>query len=149
MEDTKAFELSRFLPFRVTSLAEGMSRSLAQRYRRPFDVTVPEWRILATLNQKTKLTAGELKSETSMEKPRVSRALTKMEKRGVIKRVPDLEDQRITHIQLTPRGRGLYKKIEPVAIAWEQALLTDLSSKEIECVGVVLDKLAARLAKVD
>ncbi len=143
------FELGKFLPFRVTALAEGMSRSLSQRYREPYGISVPEWRILATLNRDNSLNAGELRKKTHMEKPRVSRALNKMEKRGLIIREPDICDSRVSNIRLSQKGEKLYKQIEPIAIEWEQALLSDLTDKEIRCVQSVLDKLVLRLARME
>lgn len=142
---SEKFKLGEFLPFRVTSLAEAMSRSLSQKYREKHDVTVPEWRVLATLAQDGSLNPGELGRRTSMEKPRVSRALSKMEGKGLIKRVTKKTDNRMADIQLSRKGQELYEKIEPVALEWEQMLLSDLTEKEIACVHAVLDKLNARV----
>ncbi len=141
--------LSEFLLFRVTSLAEGMSRSLSQRYREPYDVAVPEWRIMACLNQANMLTAGELRDRTCMEKPRVSRALTKMQPRDLIKKSSDLNDNRKINIQLTRGGPAMYRKIEPIAKQWECALVEELTQKEVQCVHSVLDKLSFKLTKLN
>ncbi|HBO11386.1 MAG TPA: transcriptional regulator, partial [Halieaceae bacterium] len=44
-----ALQLKQFLPYRLNDLAERVSRGLAQSYSRDFDLTVAEWRVLATL----------------------------------------------------------------------------------------------------
>lgn len=143
------FKLNDFLPFQLTALAEAMSRSLASQYREPYDITVPEWRVLASLNHDGSIRASELGRRTSMEKPRVSRTLAKMEKRGLIDKMSETSDSRVRIIRLTPAGRALYAKIEPIAIEWEHKLLADLTNAEIKCVHSVLLKLTKQIQQLE
>ena len=143
------FKLNDFLPFHVTSLAETMSRSLEKQYRESYDITVPEWRVLASLNHEGAIRVSELGRTTSMEKPRVSRALAKMEKKGLIERIAGTSDSRVKIVHLTDRGRTLYSEIEPIAINWEKTLLSGLDTAEIQCVHSVLSKLSKQLQRLE
>ena len=42
-------ELERFLPYRLSVLSNIVSGAIAAAYRKPFDLTIPEWRVLAVL----------------------------------------------------------------------------------------------------
>ncbi len=146
---TDSFKLDDFLPFQLTALSEAMSRSLSSRYRQPYEITVPEWRVLASLSHYGPMNASELGRRTSMEKPRVSRALAKMEKRGMLEKASEASDHRVTIIRLTDEGRALYAAIEPIAVEWEQVLLSDLTDAEIKCVHSVLCKLAKQIQRLE
>lgn len=143
------FHLQSFLPFQVTSLADDLSLSLARQYRTEFEVSVPEWRVLAVLSQVGTATAGELGRMTQMDKPRVSRAITKMQKRGLLERELDEADQRVSILRLSADGQALYQQIVPLAQAWETRLLSGFSDSEISCVRSVLAKLKQRVEVVD
>lgn len=143
------FKLEDFLPFQLTALSEAMSRSLSNQYRQTFEITVPEWRVLASLSHYGTISASELGYRTSMEKPRVSRALVKMENRRLINKIALASDSRVRMIKLTNKGAELYAEIEPIAIKWEQTLFADLSEAEINCVHSVLCKLAKQLKRME
>jgi DNA-binding MarR family transcriptional regulator len=47
----KKLVLENFLPYRLNCLASAVSRDFKAVYGRHYDLTVPEWRVLATLGQ--------------------------------------------------------------------------------------------------
>lgn len=145
-DDDEGLRLERFVPYRLATLADSVSRALGETYDARFGVTIPEWRILAHLGPGGALSAGELSDRTRMEKPRVSRALRRMADKGLIERDTDPRDQRVAVIRVSRSGARLYARIVPLALEWEQDLLAGLSPAERRQLHDLLDRLDARVA---
>lgn len=133
--------LEEFLPYRLSILSNRVSRAIAARYAKVFDLTIPEWRIIAVLGRRPGLTAKEVAEATEMDKVAVSRAVAKLvESRRVAARA-DREDARRQILSLTAQGESVHARIAPIALASEQRLLTSLSAREREQLDALLDRL--------
>lgn len=140
-----ALQLRQFLPYRLNDLAERVSRGLAQSYSRDFDLTVAEWRVLATLAEHGAGQARQLAGWTNLDKVRVSRAVSRLAARGLIRRRRNAEDQRTADLSLTRAGDELVAAIAPRALAWEARLLDGLPPAEQRALQRGLALLEARL----
>jgi DNA-binding MarR family transcriptional regulator len=136
--------LQQFLPYRLAVAAEAVSRSLAAIYRERFELTREEWRVLAMLAEVGDLKSSELGARTTLDKMQVSRAVTRMERDGLIERETDPADRRNLIVRLTPAGRALHRKIVPMAQARERFLLDALEPAERQAFDAALDKILAR-----
>jgi DNA-binding MarR family transcriptional regulator len=148
MDDTAQSEtalvLEAFLPYRLAVLAHATSRALSGVYTREFGLSIPEWRILANLGRFGPLNAGELAERSSMDKPKVTRALQRLEARGLTERSVVASDRRQVRLMLTRRGRLLFRQIAALALEWEQGLLAPLAPAERKALDRILAKLARR-----
>ena len=54
-------DLKQFLPYSLTNIAMQMSAQFSELYQQQFDLTVPQWRIIANLAQYGERTAKELR----------------------------------------------------------------------------------------
>jgi DNA-binding MarR family transcriptional regulator len=142
-------ELEGFLPYRVATVSARMSRGLARRYERRFGISIPEWRCLAVLARRGRLTAGELAERTSLDKVRVSRAIARLKDRALVVREPDAHDRRAVRLSITPAGEALFGQIAAVARDWEQELTRALGLSERRTLDRVLHKLDDALARVE
>ena len=136
--------LQTFMPYQLAVVSEAVSRSLAAVYAERFKLTRDEWRILAALAAHNDIKGTELGALTTLDKMQVSRALTRMERDGLIERTPDEADRRNLIVRLKPAGRALYRRIVPMAQAREAYLLESLDNDERAALGRALDKLLAR-----
>jgi DNA-binding MarR family transcriptional regulator len=137
-------ELKRFFPYRVAVLAESVSQSLAQVYAERFGLTRDEWRVLAVLAEVGTAKTTDVIESTTLDKMRVSRAVTRMEEAELVERQPNPEDGRGWLLRLRPAGRSLFHKVVPVVTARERFLLDALSPEEFEVLDRALDKLRDR-----
>ena len=137
--------LRRFLPYRCNNLAEKISVSLSRIYVEEFGVSIPQWRILATLAEDNKLPAKRIGELTNMDKVRVSRAVSSLVEDGLLVRQVRADDNRSSLLRLSARGRRLYRRIVPKALAWEQSLVATLSAAEQRALFRLLDKLDDRV----
>jgi DNA-binding MarR family transcriptional regulator len=67
--------------------------------------------ILLTLWAADGLTPGEIARRLGLATPTVTRATTRMEAVGLLRRAPDKSDRRLVRIHLTKRGKALEKVI--------------------------------------
>lgn len=136
--------LQVFLPYRLAVVSEAVSRSLAAVYAQRFKLSRDEWRVLAALALRDDIKGTELGALTTLDKMQLSRALTRMERDGLIERTPDPADRRNLVVRLKPAGRALYRKIVPMAQAREAYLLESLDPQERATLSSALDKLLDR-----
>jgi DNA-binding MarR family transcriptional regulator len=133
--------LERFLPYRLNVLASLTSTALAQIYAERFGLSIPGWRVVATLGQYRFRTARDIAVHGVMHKSTVSRAVSSLQKRGLIQRTANLEDRREELLELTPEGRRIYEALAPEALAFEQRLVAILTREEQESLALLTDKL--------
>jgi DNA-binding MarR family transcriptional regulator len=143
--------LERFLPYRLNVLASLTSQALAQIYEVRFGLTIPGWRVVAALGESGFRTARDIAAHGVMHKSTVSRAVSQLEARGLVRRRPNRDDRREELLELTDAGRAVYEAVVPEALAFEARLLSILSPAEQGALVAILDKLdrhARRLAPV-
>ncbi len=138
-------QLDNFLPYRLSVLNNMVSRALAEQYQARFGLSIPEWRVMANLGRAAPMSANEVAERTSMDKVKVSRAISRMQKAGLVKRETDARDHRVSSLKLSAKGKRIYDKIAPMALAWEQEFLSVLSEREIAAFDKILGKLDKRI----
>ena len=122
--------LGEFLPYRLSVLAESVSRAFAQHYERRFGISIPEWRVVAVLGERSPSSTQEVIGRTRMDRVKVSRAAIRLEDKGLIARTPVPGDQRAHNLRLSRRGLVMYRQIVPIAHALQGELLRALGGKE-------------------
>ncbi len=144
-EANTELHLDNFLPYRLSVLTNRVSGAIARHYSERFDLTVPEWRVMAVLGGTPGLSARQVAARTAMDKVQVSRAVAGLMKAKRVQRTGDESDGRITRLSLTARGRAIYDEIVPLALHLESVLLSALSKEECRQLSDLLDKLSRRV----
>jgi len=134
-------DLARFFPYRLARLAESVSQATAQVYAQRFGLTRDEWRIVAALAGQGAMKTTRIMENSTLDKMRVSRAMARLERDGLVGRTPDPEDGRAWLVKLLPAGNSLYRKIVPMVLAREAFLLEALSEEE----KVVLERAMSKV----
>lgn len=135
--------LDRFVPYRLSVLSNTVSMFIARAYAREFDLTIPQWRVLAVLARYPRLSAVEVAERTAMDKVAVSRALQGLLVARRVVRSHDKGDRRRSVLRLSASGRSVYMRIAPVALKYEEALLATLNDSDRK----TLDRLITILLK--
>jgi DNA-binding MarR family transcriptional regulator len=134
-------ELDRFLPYKLSVLTNRVSDAIAREYSERFDLTIPEWRVMAALGNTPGLSASEVAAKTAMDKVQVSRAVSNLVDKRRIERKSDAQDGRITRLCLSPRGQAIYLQVVPHALELEARLIATLSSAERASLARQIDAL--------
>mgnify|MGYP002138823386 FL=1 len=139
----QALELEKFLPYRLSVLAQLVSEALHDLYAAPFGLSVTQWRVMAALGRFAPLTASEVGQQIVMDKVAVSRAVAGLMKRELIERATDLSDRRRASLRLSAKGRAMHAQIVPLALGYESELCQALSPEERDTLNGLCDRLFA------
>lgn len=140
-----------FLTFRLTRLTNSLRNNLTKRYLEEFELSLPEWRLLALVTRFSPLRFSELTQRSHMDKGQVSRTLRVMTDRGLTKtRIIAQRGSRSAEalaapvsVAVTAKGTKLYKSIMPVAQRRQTQLLELMSPAERLALFATLEKLYA------
>jgi DNA-binding MarR family transcriptional regulator len=139
------------LTFRLTRLTNSLRNNLTKRYLEEFELSLPEWRLLALVTRFSPLRFSELTQRSHMDKGQVSRTLRVMTDRGLTKtRIIAQRGSRSAEalaapvsVAVTAKGKKLYKSIMPVAQRRQTQLLELMSPAERLALFATLEKLYA------
>lgn len=138
----RTLDLPAFLPYQLSVAANRISDRLARIYSDRFDLTIPEWRVMAVLGRFPGLSAGEVAERSAMDKVRVSRAVARLLDAGRLERRTAADDRRRTELRLSEAGHAIYAEIVPLAQAFERDVMDDLTAGELAAMRSALAKLS-------
>jgi DNA-binding MarR family transcriptional regulator len=134
------FDLERTLPYLLNRAGVRIGLSFSGEIAR-HDLALPEWRILASLLGREWQSLSELAAHTSAELSRVSRLVSGLEARGLLKRKASGVDARAVELALTARGRTLARQIVPLAQLYERVALAGMTAEEVETLKRLLGRV--------
>ncbi|MCB1544931.1 MAG: MarR family transcriptional regulator [Methylobacteriaceae bacterium] len=143
-----ATPVDAFVARRVLILSNVLRRAAALRYRRLLDISVGEWGALAELGLRAPCTLNELARGLALDKTRLSRTVSALERRGVVQRRVNPRDNRETLISLTKSGVRAYGRMIAAARATNDALLAPFSADERAQLEALVDRLALRAREI-
>lgn len=123
-------DLEHFLPYQLNQMASLVSTDFAHVYQQKYDLTIPQWRVLANLAQYGKSNAKDLCTQANMDKSTVSRAIKSLLQRGYIQAELNQQDKRVTQVMLNEQGNALYKLIAHDAQNWEAQLTKKFTKQQ-------------------
>lgn len=135
--------LEHFLPYRLSVLSNIVSRRIAKFYEERFQLTIPEWRVMAVLGRFPGLTAADVTERTAMDKVQVSRAVARLQTTRRVEQRAVEGDRRARHLFLTEEGHDVYVEIVPLALGYELKVTATLSAAERGQLDRLFDKLLA------
>ena len=122
-------DLEQFLPYQLNQMANLISDDFARVYQQKYNLTIPQWRVLANLAQYGKSNAKDLCTQANMDKSTVSRAIKSLLQRGYVEAQLNQQDRRVTQV-LNEQGNALYKLIARDAQNWERQLAEKFSKQQ-------------------
>lgn len=134
---------------RLAALVELLPGVLDSQLRRDADLTHFEYVVLAMLSQAPKrvLRMSALAAQTSATLPRLSHVVTRLEKRGLLRRSPCPEDGRASNVELTDAGWSKFREAAPGHVATVRRVVLDtLSREQLDQVSDIADAI---LRKID
>lgn len=143
------FDLEQFFPYRLSVLANTVTRALAELYESEHDLSIAEWRLLAILARFGPVSANGVCQRSAMDKVRVSRAVQRAVARGLVDRTTDPDDRRRSALTLTAQGRSIYDRIVPLAREREAQILSALSRAEADALMAALQRLQTSAGAFD
>lgn len=112
-------------------------------------VSLPDFEVLVLLTDAPdgRVRVSDLAGGLEWERSRVSHHVTRMEKRGLVRREDCPSDRRGAFVAVTPEGRQAIEEVAPSHVVTVRRLFFDpLDESDVADVGAALGKLEARLA---
>lgn len=119
-----------------TKLAKAVDVDLAQ-----LDITHAQGSMLLMLNSGKYSTAAELSRELYIDSASITRMIDRLEKRGLIQRVPRSDDRRVINLHLTEVGVELANKLPDLYVGVLNQNFIEFSNDEVETLKTLLRKL--------
>lgn len=139
------FSLSAFLPYRLAVISERMSHRLSVDYGSSHDLSVAEWRVLVHLEHSGPVSVREVQAYTNLVKSRASRAVSRLERAGLVEKRASTDDARLVDIALTHIGRAAIADLLHDATQTEARLLADVPKSDLDAFYRVIDHFHAVL----
>ena len=116
----------------LVTMLELLPSALDSQLQRDADMTHFEFAVLSFLRFSPDQTRrmSDLAAGTNATLPRLSHVVTRLERRGVVERVPCPEDRRATNVRLTDVGRRELVRATPGHIALVRRVVIDSLSRE-------------------
>jgi len=115
-----------------------------------FELHQGEFDVIATLRRSGNpyaMTPTDLHEGLMLSSGAMTSRLDRLERKGLIERVPSPNDRRSTLVRLTPAGLALIDKLLPLHVANEQQAMAALTQKEQAQLDGLLAKLIVGLER--
>lgn len=138
---TDSRTIKDLLAYRIHKLAGVFSRAAQLRYGKEFGVSLVEWRTIAMLGAFAPLSLKQLSALAQLDKSLVSRTVSALTERGLVRRDTSPADAREVELRLTDAGEALHQGLMRAARERDDAYRGALTEAE----RAVLDDLLGRL----
>lgn len=157
-DDGANLRVNEFPTFHLLRLASVAKACVSREYLEPSGLSVPEWRLLATVANFSPLPFSDITTMTTMDKGQVSRTLRSAQGKGLVTTELVSTDRRAAAegvasssisrvvVSITPAGRELYAQVMPVAQRYQAALIGLMSNEERRVMLDVLQRLYRHMA---
>jgi DNA-binding MarR family transcriptional regulator len=140
-------ELRRLLAYRLSKLANHVTRTLAAVYSETQQLTTSEWKVLSILAETAGLGGTEVSLRSTLDRFAVSKTISRLIGRGLIMSQRAQTDGRANVLALTTHGWEIYRPIAQQAFRQQEQLLAALTPEEQETLFALFDKLDAHIAQ--
>ncbi|MEZ5729869.1 MAG: MarR family transcriptional regulator [Burkholderiaceae bacterium] len=134
-----------FLPYLLNRLVAQINAPMQQTLRLR-GLTMTHWRVLGFLAERDGLIVSELADRTMTDQATLSRALMRLEARGLVERVAGADDSRMVEIHLLPPGRRVYDALCVSAREVEAWAFAELDPLERDRLRATLEALGESMA---
>jgi DNA-binding MarR family transcriptional regulator len=132
----------------VVRLMTWLPWSIDQQLRRDANLGMAEYQVMARLSQSPgrTLRMSALADLANASLSRLSHLITRLERRGLVRREPDPADGRFTNAILTDEGFRTLAAAAPVHVAHVRSLVIDvLSPEQLRRMGLAADRIMSRI----
>jgi MarR family transcriptional regulator, organic hydroperoxide resistance regulator len=121
------YRFSDSLPYLLTRVGVRMGELFARELR-DHGMTLPGYRVLAALTERSDQRLGDLAAMTSVEISTLSRLVGGLQRRDLLTRTRPEGDQRSVRIRLSPAGTALARRLMPRAAHFERVAVGELDA---------------------
>lgn len=140
-------QLDDFLPYLINRVGVALVAHFSERALARHQLTIDMWRVLAALADNGRQRQVDLAGLTSIDASTISRMVTRLVHRGLVKRSRSRTNGREVVVELTARGTALVNRLIPVALSVESLAIGAVGARDLARIKQVLHRMYANLAK--
>jgi DNA-binding MarR family transcriptional regulator len=128
---------------RIQRIVKSVRRDMEETLKE-YDLTHGEWGILGNLRlggPPYRSSPGQLSKDEWLSSGAMTNRLDKLEEAGLVRRLPDPEDRRALHVELTEKGHKVWLESVGVQASKEAAIAAALDRKELKELNALLRKV--------
>ena len=131
---------------RMLRATRGIESELRERLRKEFDVTLPQFDVMAALARKEDgMSMTELSRSLMVSNGNVTGIIDRLAAEKLVQRQAPANDRRSYIVRLTPRGAAHFAGMAKAHEAWVDGLLADIGATESDALIMQLETLAPRV----
>lgn len=142
------YRLSISFPYLLNRVGVRIGELFTQRLK-PYDLTLPMYRVLASLWEKGDQRLNELSKATTLEVSTLSRLIGVMEERALVTRNRLDDNARAVAINLTPYGRSMAEELIPLAQQFEEVAIHSFGKSEVAKLKSAMQAIYEHLNALD
>lgn len=132
------------LVYSLRKIYRHVSRVLEHKLGK-YDLTLPQWHFLTEIANDEGLSQNELTSRVGVTPSTTVSALRVLERRGLVRRKPDVDDARSLRIYITPAGKQLRREVRPLLVEVDSLITAGLSNIEAQHFRSSVDRIMSNL----
>ncbi len=118
---------------RLLSSTNILEQQIRSRLRKKFNITLPQFDVLAVLERKKEAqTMTALSRQLMVSNGNITGVVDRLVREGFVKRLGSTSDRRIQYINLTHKGRRAFDRMAKAHEEWIAELFSDLTHTEIK-----------------
>jgi len=112
-ENTKSLpDFNQSLPMSLLRARESVMRKFMPALQ-AHGLSAQQWRVMRALHDESAQDLSTLAERCYLLKPSLSRIIRNLEARGIVRRLIDARDQRVSLVSISPKGARLFQTILP------------------------------------
>ena len=140
------FDMNLSLGF-ILNRTSIQSKALFTQRIKQFDISPEQWSLVFRTVESKGLTQKELSDSTYKDQANITRSIDRLEKKSLLKIVPNHNDRRIINIFPTEDAINLVDTIIPISSEFNSFLTKDFSEEEKQQLIKLLNKVYENLLK--
>ena len=109
------------------------------------ELTMAQFRALATIRRWGRQSGRELAGRLRVTPGTLVPLVDRLEEQGYVRRVPDLEDRRLTWLELTPKAERLFQRFRQMGAGRLASAISHLVPRDRAELRRLLDRLAEHM----
>lgn len=133
------------LTFRLHMVARLSERVSEEYYRRQFDLSLPECRVIGITGGYGSVSFKKVASDTYLEKSYASRVVSSLVERDILEKLDNPADSRSVLLRLTDHGMKVHDEMHQAAIRLNDWLTATMAAEQPQAFTTTLRQLEGRL----
>ncbi len=138
-------QLDDFLPYLINRVGVALVARFTELALVRHQLSIDMWRVLAALSDNGRRQI-DLAGMTSIDASTISRMVTRLVKKGLVKRSRSRTSGREVVVELTVRGNALVDQLIPVALSVESSAARAMRAQDLARIKRLLRRMYANLA---